>query len=262
MTDEFAIASFYRFQAMPDVPELVEIRDAIRLEMENAGLLGTVILASEGYNGSISGKKEAVGHFLSFAEGLFGVPLDCKISYDDGPPFKRIDVKIKPEIVTLKKRVDHSKGAGTHVSPKDWNRLISEPDVVVLDARNNYEVLSGTFRGAVNPQTEKFSELPEFILSKLADTKEKTIAMFCTGGIRCEKLTPHLKELGFTRVFQLNGGILRYLEEVPKEEQMWEGECFVFDRRTTLNSALRKGYSPDYSRPVTEQPVDDLGSAS
>jgi UPF0176 protein len=157
-------------------------------------------------------------------------------------------VKIKPEIVTLKQQVDISLGQGTHVKPADWNDLIADPETLVLDARNEYEFLSGTFHNAVDPHIDKFSELPEYVAKNLDPDKHKRVAMFCTGGIRCEKFAPYMKQIGFGDVYQLEGGILKYLEEVPADESLWEGECFVFDERITVGPDLEKGVGPDHSQ--------------
>ena len=150
--------------------------------------------------------------------------------------------------MTLKKSVDVSKGEGTHVGATEWNELISDPEVVVIDTRNDYEFRNGTFKRAINPETEKFSDLPKFVAENLDPNVHQKVAMFCTGGIRCEKFVPYVKALGFKEVFQLDGGILRYLEEVPKEASLFEGECFVFDGRRTVDETLRKGIGPDYSQ--------------
>ena len=171
-----------------------------------------------------------------------------KSSFHDAAPFRKIDVKIKPEIVTLKRPVDMSLGAGTHVSADAWNELISDPETFVLDTRNHYEFDTGTFANAVDPNTTKFSELPDFVEGNLDPEKHKRIAMFCTGGIRCEKFAPYLKGVGFEEVYQLDGGILKYLEVVAPEESLWQGECFVFDERVSIDHQLQKGEAPDHSQ--------------
>jgi UPF0176 protein len=178
-----------------------------------------------------------------------GVSPEFKVSYYDEPPLRKIDVKIKPEIVTLKQQVDISLGNGTHVDADEWNRLVSDPETVVLDARNYYEVMNGSFVNSIDPKTEKFSELPRYVDLNLLDAKGKKVAMYCTGGIRCEKFAPYLKSKGFENVFQLKGGILKYLETVDPAESLWEGECFVFDDRRTLNQGLEKGVGIDFSHP-------------
>jgi UPF0176 protein len=227
---------------------LPEIRDRLKGAMRTRSVKGTIILADEGYNGAVCGVPGAIGLFISDAEAILKTRLNIRSSYHAEAPFRRIDVKIKPEIVTLQRRVDLQKGNGTHVPPSEWNRLIEDDDVLLLDTRNRYEFKSGTFRGAIDPGTEKFSELPDFVHAHLDPEKHKKVAMFCTGGIRCEKFAPYLKELGFAEVYQLEGGILRYLEEIPSGRSLWEGECFVFDRRISLDHGLKKGRLPDHSQ--------------
>jgi UPF0176 protein len=156
-------------------------------------------------------------------------------------------VKVKPEIVTLKQKVEIERGAGTHVSPRKWNELLRDEEVFVLDTRNDYEFQVGSFRRAVNPKTEKFSDLPRFVEENLDPEKHKKVAVFCTGGIRCEKFAPFLKQRGFAEVYQLEGGILKYLEEIPEPESLWDGECFVFDLRVSVDENLKKGTAPDLS---------------
>ena len=243
----FQIITFYEFRSF-DHEALIRIRTELRETMRLHSVKGTVILACEGFNATVCGESSDVGRFVVDAETILDTTLVLKSSFHAGCPFQKIDVKIKPEIVTLKQPVDISQGAGTHVDPANWNALISDPSVIVLDARNVYEFRSGTFPGAINPQTEKFSELPGFVAENLDPDQHPKIAMFCTGGIRCEKFAPFLKELGFKEVFQLRGGILRYLEEMPGEESLWQGECFVFDERLTVDKDLRKGTTPDYSQ--------------
>lgn len=245
---KYQIITFYEFKDMAAVADLESIRIALRTAMQLNSIKGTILLAGEGFNSTICGEPENIGNFVANAERILDTKLVFKSSFDSAMPFRRIHVKIKPEIVTLKKAVDISKGAGTHIKPKDWNRIISDPEVVVLDTRNDYEFRSGTFRFAINPGTEKFSDLPSFIAEQFDPETHTKIAMFCTGGIRCEKFAPFMKELGFKDVFQLEGGILKYLEEVPKEEHLWEGECFVFDDRVTLQNDLEKGTQPDHSQ--------------
>jgi UPF0176 protein len=242
----FQIITFYEFCsfASEDLPQL---RESLRRLMTQHSVKGTIILAEEGFNASVSANPADMERFVPAAEQVLGAKLNYKSSFHEGVPFRKIDVKIKPEIVTLKRRVDISKGKGTHVSPAKWNEIISDPDVVVLDTRNDYEFKNGTFLRAINPGTEKFSELPEYVEANLDPNLHPKVAMFCTGGIRCEKFAPYLKERGF-EVFQLEGGILKYLEETRGEDSLWEGECFVFDDRRTINEELRKGVGPDYSQ--------------
>jgi len=244
---EFQIITFFEFKPL-DAARLPNLRDRLKASMRETSIKGTIILAEEGLNATVCGTRDAIAEFVSFFETILETKLECKSSFFEQMPFRRIDVKIKPEIVTLKRPVDISLGASTHVDAAEWNRIISDPETVVLDTRNQYEFMTGTFHRAVNPDTEKFSELPEFVSEHLDPAKHKKIAMFCTGGIRCEKFAPYMKQLGFEEVFQLKGGILKYLEEVPGEESLWQGECFVFDDRTTVDSSLRKGKLKDFSQ--------------
>jgi UPF0176 protein len=245
--EKFKIAAFYRFHTI--APENLEVlRTSLRQNMNDLGIVGTVILAEEGINSTICGPETAIDDFLRQVSTSLGVEIKAKFSAASLPPFRKIDVKIKPEIVTLKKDVDVSLGVGTHVSPKDWNDLISDPEVFLLDTRNQYEFHSGTFVNAVNPQTEKFSDLPSYVSANLDPEKHKKIAMFCTGGIRCEKFAPYMRSLGFESVFQLEGGILKYLEEIPVQDQRWVGECYVFDTRVTVDHNLDPGWADDLSQ--------------
>lgn len=248
MERKYQIITFYQFKNLAAVAPLVDIRDRLRALMRELGINGTVILGEEGFNSSVAGDPNAVEEFVEKAGRILGTRLKVKSSFNHAMPFRRVDVKIKPEIVTLKQPVDISLGTGTHVESKNWNRIISDPEVFVLDTRNDYEFQNGTFRNAVNPKTTKFSELPTFVSENLDPDKHKKIAMFCTGGIRCEKFAPYLVGLGFEEVYQLEGGILKYLEETSADESLWEGECFVFDDRITVDEDLRKGTGPDYSQ--------------
>jgi len=242
------IISFYEFKDMSTAGELREIKEALKEVFREVGVRGTIIIAGEGYNGMVCGEPEQIERFIAKAENLLNTDLPIKSSFHEKAPFRKIDVKIKPEIVTLKRDVDISLGAGTHVDPKNWNEVISDPETFVLDARNDYEYQTGTFDGAVNPAVRKFSDLPEFIAENLDPARHKRVAMFCTGGIRCEKFAPYLKQIGFEEVLQLKGGILKYLEEITVEDSLWQGECFVFDERITVDHDLQKGSVPDYSQ--------------
>jgi UPF0176 protein len=242
------IAAFYRFIDLAHADRLASLRESTKSEMEARRIVGTVIFASEGVNSTICGREENVDRFVEWLSKALGEQLTPKYSYAAEAPFRKIDVKVKPEIVTLKKDVDISLGVGTHVRPEDWNRIISDPEVLVLDTRNDYEYRTGTFDGAINPKTEKFSDLPDFVADNLDPSKHKKIAMFCTGGIRCEKFAPYMKSLGFESVFQLEGGILKYLEDVPTEQQLWRGDCYVFDTRVSVDAELRPADSVDLSQ--------------
>ena len=247
-TGQIQIIAFYEFKKLEAVAPLEELKASFRQMFRDIGIRGTIILANEGYNGMVCGDRKIVSEFIHLAEDLLQTKLAFKSSFHEHAPFRKIDVKIKPEIVTLKKEVDISLGVGTHVRPTEWNAIIADPETLLLDTRNDYEYKSGTFRGALNPETEKFSDLPAFVEDNLDPTKHKRIAMFCTGGIRCEKFAPYMKQIGFEEVYQLDGGILKYLEETPIEETLWEGECFVFDERITVDASLNKGSGTDHSQ--------------
>jgi UPF0176 protein len=211
--------------------------------MQAQGVKGTVLLAQEGINGTIAGTRAGIDTVLSWLKKDPRLQdIDHKESFDDEIPFYRSKVKLKNEIVTMGvEGIDPNRTVGTHVDPKDWNDLIADPDVLLIDTRNEYEVEIGTFKGALNPHTDSFRELPEYVRQHLDPAKHTKIAMFCTGGIRCEKSTAYLKEQGFPEVYHLKGGILKYLEEVPEADSLWEGECFVFDNRVAVNHQLEKG---------------------
>ena len=245
--EKFQIITFYEFKPLSS-ETLPDLKCSLREAMQAHSIKGTIILAEEGFNATVCGEPSMLSRFVDMAEEVLDTELNFKASFHEHCPFRKIDVKIKPEIVTLRKSVDISKGEGTHVDAARWNELISDPEVVVIDTRNDYEFRNGTFRRAVNPGTEKFSDLPKFVAENLNPNVHQKVAMFCTGGIRCEKFAPYIKALGFKEVFQLDGGILRYLEEVPKEASLFDGECFVFDDRRTVDEHLRKGVGPDYSQ--------------
>ncbi|MBN2866700.1 MAG: rhodanese-related sulfurtransferase [Thiotrichales bacterium] len=219
---------------------------------------GTLLLANEGINGTVAGARDDIDALLAFIEKdsrLAGVSF--KESFVDEMPFLRTRVKLKKEIVTMGvEGIDPRRSVGTYVKPKDWNALISDPEVTLVDTRNDYEVQVGTFKNALNPNTDSFRNFPKYVKENLDPAKNKKVAMFCTGGIRCEKSTAYLKEQGFEEVYHLEGGVLKYLEEVPEQETMWEGECFVFDDRVTVNHALEKGsyeLCNGCRMPITEQ---------
>lgn len=214
----------------------------LELCIEN-GVRGTVLLAAEGINGTIAGTDEAIAGVLAFlrAQPEFA-GLEHKESRAAEMPFLRMKVRLKKEIVTLGvPGIDPEKSLGTYVGPKDWNALISDPDTIVVDTRNDYEVAIGTFRGALNPGTRSFRDFPAWVRERAELHGKPKIAMFCTGGIRCEKATAFMKAEGFDDVFHLKGGILKYLEEVPAEESLWEGACFVFDERVSVTHGLDEG---------------------
>lgn len=248
ITEQIEIHAFYEFKELSSVGDLLSIKDELKSAMIRRSVKGTIIIADEGYNAMVCGKGAELRSFITDLENIFQTTISPKVSYTDQPPFRKTDVRIKKEIVTLRKEVDMSLAAGTHVSPEDWNSLISDPETFVLDTRNDYEFRTGTFIGATNPGIASFSELPDFIEEHLDPARHKRIAMFCTGGIRCEKFAPYMRAKGFDDVRQLEGGILKYLEIVPREESLWSGECFVFDERITVDADLRKGAVPDLSQ--------------
>ena len=208
---------------------------------------GTILLATEGINGTISGNQDNIKAFLDFIKNneMFNdkfKKLEHKESWASANPFYRMKVRLKKEIVALGvEDVSPTKKVGQYVKPEDWNNLITDPDVLVIDTRNDYEVDIGTFKNALNPKTKTFREFPKFVENQLNPTKQKKVAMFCTGGIRCEKATSLMLERGFQEVYHLQGGILKYLEKVPEKDSLWQGECFVFDQRVAVKHNLIEG---------------------
>ncbi len=237
---KFIVCALYHFVALEDF-EL--IREPLLSTMLSHNVKGTLLLAHEGINGTISGTREDIDYVIDYLKSDKRLAkLDTKESYDDQIPFYRTRVKLKKEIVTMGiPSIDPKHVVGTYVKPQDWNALISDPDVLLVDTRNDYEVAIGTFKDALNPDTEVFRDFPKYVNDNLDPKKHKKVAMFCTGGIRCEKSTAYLKTQGFEEVYHLDGGILKYLEEVPEDESLWEGECFVFDNRVSVNHDLEKG---------------------
>jgi len=237
MSQSIVVAALYKFVTLKDFAAL---RQPMLAAMKAHGVKGTLLLANEGINGTISGRREAIDGFLAElkSDARFA-DLDHKESFCEEDPFYRSKVKLKKEIVTIGiGGVDPNKQAGTYVDAKDWNTLISDSDVLLIDTRNDYEVALGTFEGAANPNTSSFGEFPNFVGKNLDPERHQKVAMFCTGGIRCEKASSYLRNQGFREVFHLKGGILKYLEEVPKEQSKWQGECFVFDHRVAVGQGL------------------------
>ncbi len=236
----YVVAALYKFVALPDY---VALRDALYQHLVLNKVKGTLLLAEEGINGTICGTREgidAVRQWLD-ADGRFS-GLSYKESFATEPAFYRTKVKLKTEIVTMGvPGVNPQHIVGTYVKGDDWNRLIEDPDTILIDTRNDYEVAIGTFKNAVNPNTTSFREFPQWAADNLDKTKHKKVAMFCTGGIRCEKSTAYLKEQGFEEVYHLDGGILKYLEEMPEDNSLWQGECFVFDQRVAVKHGLEQG---------------------
>lgn len=238
--NKIVVAALYKFADLPDYKEL---RTPLLNYCLGNGIRGTLLLAAEGINGTVSGTRQAIDGLLEYLKKDTRLAnLEHKESYCAEQPFYRTKVKLKKEIVTMGiPTINPNKLVGRYVKPQDWNNLISEPDVLLVDTRNDYEISIGTFKNAINPKTTNFREFPEFVDQKLADAKDKKIAMFCTGGIRCEKSTAYLLQQGFKEVYHLQGGILKYLEEIPEEKSLWEGECFVFDNRVSVNNKLEQG---------------------
>ena len=240
MSDQILISAFYKFVHLPDY---VSLKPRLLARCQDAGLKGTILLAEEGINATIAGEAAGVATVLDYlrSDARF-VDLTTKDSFHHEIPFQRLKVRLKREIVALKVQgADPRNGVGAYVDPVDWNALITRDDVLLIDARNNYEVQMGSFRNAINPQTGSFNELPRYMEGKLDRVAHKRVAMYCTGGIRCEKATAWLLSQGFENVYHLRGGILRYLDQVEQSESLWQGECFVFDERVTVDHALRKG---------------------
>ncbi len=249
------VAAMYRFVALPDYQDL---REPLLSFCVSRDIKGTLLLAAEGINGTVSGTREGIDALLNYLRQDPRLEaIEHKESLHETLPFYRMKVKLKKEIVTMGvEGIDPNKVVGTYVEPKDWNDLISDPDVVLVDTRNDYECAIGTFKNAINPKTTTFREFPEYVKNHLNPAEHKKVAMFCTGGIRCEKSTAYLKEQGFDEVYHLKGGILKYFEEVPEAQSLWDGECFVFDNRVAVDHNLEKGqYDQCHGcrRPITEQ---------
>jgi UPF0176 protein len=236
----YTVAAFYRFAPLPDP---AAHRGPLARLACGAGVKGSILLAPEGVNGTIAGPAEGVARVMDALRAIPGFEaLEWKESHADEMPFDRLKVRLKREIVTMgRPDADPSKGVGTYVPPAEWNALITSPDVAVIDTRNGYEVGIGTFRGAIDPGTESFGEFPDWWEANRARFEGKRIAMFCTGGIRCEKATAWLVAQGVGGVHHLQGGILKYLEEVPEKDSLWQGDCYVFDRRVSVGHGLREG---------------------
>ncbi|MEY3333429.1 MAG: hypothetical protein RLZZ176_1729 [Cyanobacteriota bacterium] len=234
------VAALYKFVSLPDYRELqAPLLSFCRLQE----IKGTLLLAQEGINGTIAGYRQQIDAVLAFlrADSRFA-DLEHKESYTETPPFERMKVRLKKEIVTLGlPEINPNEKVGIYVQPEAWNDLISNPEVTVIDTRNDYEVTIGTFKGAENPQTQTFRDFPQYVKQHLDSSKQKKVALFCTGGIRCEKASSYLLSQGFEEVYHLKGGILKYLEAVPPEESLWEGECFVFDERVAVDHGLEIG---------------------
>ncbi len=242
-SSQIRVASLYQFKRFDNCPE---IQQRLKLACEEGGVRGTLILAPEGINGTIAGSVDAVEEVVQHIRGLPGCAgILVKDSFACEMPFHRTKVKIKSEIVTMgEPATSPADGVGEYVAPSDWDALIADPNTIVIDTRNSYEVKAGTFKNAIDPETHSFRDFPTWFRERRASIvgeKGRKIAMFCTGGIRCEKATALLKAEGISDVYHLQGGILKYLEEIPAEESLWEGECFVFDQRVSVTHGLAIG---------------------
>jgi len=252
--NQIAVAALYKFVTLSDYQELKPI---ILDQLLSREIRGTLLLALEGINGTISGNHDQLVEFIDWlkCDNRFA-DLDYKLSFYQEQPFSRTKVKLKKEIVTMGiSNIDPNDIVGTYVEAEQWNELISDPDTLVVDTRNDYEVEIGTFENALNPNTKTFREFPDYVDNNLDPSKHKKVAMFCTGGIRCEKASALMKKRGFEEVYHLKGGILKYLETVDQAETMWNGECFVFDDRVAVNHDLEKGqYDQCHAcrHPITE----------
>jgi UPF0176 protein len=253
------IATFYKFNPFP---EYEAQRAPLRALCRETRVKGSILFAAEGVNGTIAGKRSGIDRVIAHIRSLPGFSdLEPRESYSNTPPFKRMKVRLKRELITLgDPTVDPGERVGTYVEPKLWNALVDDPEVVLVDTRNSFEVAVGTFEGAVDPQTASFTEFPDYVARHLDPKKHKKVALFCTGGIRCEKATSYMLRQGFEEVYHLKGGILKYLEEVPAERSKWQGECYVFDERVTVDHRLKPGsYEACHGcgRPLSEE---DLAS--
>ena len=237
---QIVVAALYKFAKLPDYRAL---RERVLACCEAHGLKGTLLLAQEGINGTVAGSRSGVDGLLAYlrADARLAT-LEHKESLSDDMPFYRMKVRAKQEIVTLGvPGIDPNEKVGTHVAAEDWNALISDPEMVLVDTRNDYEYEIGTFPGALDPHTTTFRDFPAYVRAHLDPAQHKKVALFCTGGIRCEKATAYLLNQGFEKVYHLQGGILKYLEKIPAEQSLWQGECFVFDQRVAVGQGLTQG---------------------
>lgn len=252
---QVVVSALYHFVTLENYQAL---RQPLHDFMIAHEIKGTLLLAQEGINGTVAGSRQSIDSLHAWLRSDERLKdLRTKESYDDSMPFYRTRVKLKKEIVTMGvEGIDPKQVVGTYVKPEHWNDLISDPEITLIDTRNDYEVAIGTFKNAVDPETDTFRQFPDYVKTNMDPKKQKKVAMFCTGGIRCEKSTAYLKEQGFEEVYHLQGGILKYLETVPVEESLWQGECFVFDNRVSVDHHLEKGsYDQCHAcrLPITEE---------
>lgn len=240
-TNPYRVVALYKFVKLQD---LMALQKSLKQRCEDAGIMGTVLLAPEGINGTLAGSVQGIEDILTF---LKSDPRFHDIEHKESQawknPFHRMKVRLKKEIVTLGvPGVDPTEKVGIYVEPEHWNALIQDPEVLLIDTRNRYEYDIGTFTGAINPETQSFREFPDFVKNRLNPLKHKKVAMMCTGGIRCEKASSYMLSQGFETVYHLKGGILKYLESVPATESLWKGDCFVFDNRVSVDHHLQEGH--------------------
>ena len=253
--DSLVVAAVYKFVKLTDCAAM---RKPLLAQCDTLGITGTLLLAEEGINGTIAGTRSGIDRILAYLRRDPRLAdLEHKESAAGQPPFYRMKVKLKKEIVTMGVAgIDPTELAGHYVKPEDWNALINDPEVLLIDTRNDYEVEVGTFKGALDPRITTFREFPEYVKKNIDPQRKPRVAMFCTGGIRCEKASAYMLQQGFPEVYHLQGGILKYLENVPAEESLWQGECFVFDQRVAVGQGLAPGhYELCYgcSRPITAE---------
>ena len=236
----YTIAAFYRFVVLEDLPDL---KAELLREFKPLDLCGTLLLAPEGINGTMAGSAAAIETLLDIMAKHFGLPrTEVKFSTADEKPFDRLKIRLKREIITFRQpEADPNRQVGTYVKPEEWNQLLDDPEIVVVDTRNSYETMIGTFENALVPPIENFTEFADYVQRELDPARHKKIAMFCTGGIRCEKASAYMLAQGFNEVYHLQGGILKYLETVSPEDSRWHGACYVFDRRVAVGHGLQTG---------------------
>ena len=254
-TPPIVVCALYQFVRLDDY---IDLKPGFVEQLNQHQIRGTLLLAREGLNGTIAGSRGGINAFIQWLQGdQRFAGIDYKLSYHQKPPFHRTKVKLKKEIVTMGvDGIDPNQVVGTYVEPQDWNELLNDPDTILIDTRNEYEVGIGSFKNAINPHTDTFREFPDYVQQNLNPDKHKKVAMFCTGGIRCEKASAFMKQQGFDQVYHLKGGILKYLEKVEPSDTLWDGECFVFDDRVAVNHKLEKGqYDQCHAcrYPITEQ---------
>lgn len=250
----YIVAALYKFATLSNLDQM---QADLQKLCDNHEICGTLLIAHEGINGTIAGSREGIDVVLHAIRRYPGLQdLEYKESAATEEPFYRMKVKIKKEIVTMgQPDIDPNHIVGTYLSPEEWNKVISDPETVLIDTRNDYEIKIGTFKNAINPHTETFREFPDYVQKNFDPAKHKKVAMFCTGGIRCEKASAYMKQMGFPEVYHLKGGILKYLEDMPEEKSLWQGDCFVFDQRVAVGHGLKL---TDYELcPSCRHPIGD-----